>query len=232
MRIKLSSLPAATLHRIRNLRVRDNSTELEGFPGYVPQGICPYMWDWADGNLYLDRLTIIYSLCTGLENRLLSWFASHGEGWGELRFIASVSTPECGLTPYGQFCNGLYFRQGLRQARDWQSKLEARDGVSSEPSAAVHWLYLGGERAVISDPDAGKPCPCVEEPLPAIEWKDAEVVMKRGKGADYEYRVNLPIRAPEMIWDLESLIIYARWRRGEFPALVDSYAHVDEGRWF
>lgn len=225
MMVKFMALPAATLSKIRHLRARIASFDVDPIctnPYYLPD-----LLKRLPG-LQLDTLTVLNrhgidvpAGCGRLRNIVaLHGFIGCGQGWKELRFISHHSSLR---DLVDEVSKDQYQRDP--QPAGWIDEMNSRDGVESQPSVTVYQYARAGVTCpVISEatrvpptqtpPEAGEAAaaaaasaaqenapitPRKEEPKVA---KDLAVVVKRGKGVDHRQRKQPPVPPPPEAGDV------------------------------
>ncbi|KAK4110951.1 hypothetical protein N656DRAFT_735016, partial [Canariomyces notabilis] len=194
---KLANLDRETLSSIRYMRVVGDPVMLcrdEDDVSYRLSATLKLL-----PGLKLDRLTVLGTRGDKISYQTLDWLIKHSDGWKELYYISHTSMPLAYSTS-----RGLDFDDYLRrpQPADWQRILEARDGADSGASVKIYRS---------TDPD--RPCsvmhtatgtefkqslpPGVDAAMygrmedshlmsPDERRKEVLVVVKRGRGVDYE----------------------------------------------
>ncbi|KAK0653684.1 hypothetical protein QBC41DRAFT_65609 [Cercophora samala] len=159
--------------------------------------------------LQLRRLTVLGGRCDKYQYRMLDELVKYGNGWQELRFISNTSE----MLGYAYYCLDSTLRdryQRRPQPEYWQSVMEERDGVQSNPSVLIYRARRAGHRGDVLEPETREliaqshtktPFPddyeAAEDPVLMSEnerGKELMVVVRRGQcGVDYGEKVDSPL---------------------------------------
>jgi hypothetical protein len=216
--------------------------------------------------LQLNTITILNLYGGPVSYDVLNTLIKYGDGWKALRFIAQEST----LLGYAQppgFHDAHYIERYQRKPEPahWLSVMERRDGIETEPAVLIYRSTLPGVVGSVMDeatrirfmqmpPKKGQAAAFAEQeyaPImsPVQKTKGLMVVVRRGKGVDYQERKQSPylpeigdIRqdCPRMTW-AEIRKKHIAWDDGDDsdvndepddgPKREDVYRHVDEYEW-
>lgn len=216
--------------------------------------------------LKLDRLTVLGSTIAEVSYETLNLLVKHSDGWKELHYIshasAFVAYKRNWLT-FGDADDDRYLREP--QPAGWQRNLEDRDGSNSGASVTIYRsisphrvgsVMHAATRVMFTQTLApGQDIKKFNEEedsqlmAPGECEKEMLVVVKRGRGVDYEEKQGsryladgdvrsefpgktwMEIKAEQdrMLADSDDELFSDDEDEGE--ALVDDYSHVDDYAW-
>lgn len=266
----LAALPPNLLGKVRHVRVRDEGV---GFLFERDEG-CEWGEFYLPSflkllpKLRLDTLTVLGNPNVALSYSILDKLINETSGWKMLRYISA--TPE--ILAFEQYhvirWDGVEMKTRRQpQPSQWQHVLESRDG--NHTGASVH-VYLSTEahagtvtnpltrrtleQTCPEDSDARKSFGLAQDTkLMSLvtNWeencKELLVVVKRGKGANYEQEAGLPMtdgdlreHFPKMDWKVirASASFIVNWHdnmfsRRKYPGdFFDEYHDVEEHDWY
>ncbi|KID99223.1 hypothetical protein MAJ_04705, partial [Metarhizium majus ARSEF 297] len=262
MMVKLKALPMATLSRIRHVRVLGTILPFDLGDTYTPYTLVQAL-KLLPG-LQLDTFTVLSPHDQYCDYEVLDTLIEYGEGWKELRFICQQSTQ----LGYGYPDDLNRSRHCVTYPRKpqpahWVSVMNSRDGIRSQPSVTMYRSTLPGEpcsvmheatRVLVEQMppkekethvviDWGHPRAAV--PMGESNVREFMVVVKRGKGIDYQEKEHSPhlsvigdIREDyaDKTWE-QMKTDYIFWRRNDSTRYDrtrptrETYQHVNEYTW-
>lgn len=204
---KLTTLPPGTISKLRHMRVLGNnlalvSDEAKGFVYYELHSALKLL-----PGLRLDTLTVLGTSIPKISYVVLDGLIRDSYGWKELRYISHTSrmlgyAMPIFFTPDDE----KYWRKP--QPTYWQHVMEDRDGSLSEPSVVIYRSTVPDSpgsvlnantrvefEQVPEDGDAEEHFGLAYESelmVDGEENKELMVVVKRGKGVDYEEKEDSP----------------------------------------
>ncbi|SPQ18238.1 595b4278-7ac7-4ce7-ba6c-15d2eeaa20f0 [Thermothielavioides terrestris] len=209
---RLSARPIDTLSKLRHMRIRGDLFKLSHSDYDVHHRLVSAL-KLLPG-LRLDQLTVLGGGAPHVCYDALTGLIKHGNGWNTLRYIChtsemlgfpleqSISHPRDRWKAQPQ-----YWRKP--QPKHWQTIMEARDGVASNPSVVVYRAKEPAKYGSILDPSRRvkfeqKPrhgqnlredtFPADPELMTGDEpKKELLVIVKRGSGVDYEEKEDSPL---------------------------------------
>jgi hypothetical protein len=204
---KLAALSMAALSKIRHLRIRGEHNMLSAEDDDVRFRLI-HLLKLLPG-LQLDTLTVLNIDGPCISYNVLNTLIMCGEGWKELRFICSSSSPLGYAIPPRHVFPSEYERfQRKPQPAHWVSAMNSRDGIETQPSVTIYRSTLAGKAcSVINEAtrvlfEQTRPEEVSEEAFTTQEYapimshgekgKELMVVVKRGKGVDYQERKKSP----------------------------------------
>ncbi|KAI1744519.1 hypothetical protein F4680DRAFT_226956 [Xylaria scruposa] len=255
MLTKLGTLPIPTLSKVRHVRIADIMYSCsDGKHYYYPVQYLKLL-----PGLRLDTLTIFG--CHNTELRDDSEFAyirldmlmECSQGWKELRFISKTSA----LLGFVSRFYIAHQQPRCPQPADWIYLMNNRDGTASQPSVSIYRSTLAGQSGTVGDevtrvkyeqalPRPGEEDEFTEEKcggdlmLPDEVTKELMVVVRRGRGVDYQEKLGSPFLDTIMDPRQEnpglteaSIIakIFEYEPKGPFEIKQDIYKHADDYEW-
>ncbi|KAK3940173.1 hypothetical protein QBC46DRAFT_386147 [Diplogelasinospora grovesii] len=218
--------------------------------------------------LKLDRLTVMGGRDSMVCYETLDKLVKHSDGWKELYYLSHNSTFLGYKDTWPSWTGGPDADRYLRvpQPAGWQKILEDRDGPASCPSVAIYRSTNPGRACSVLHADLRVPFvqtlaagqnlakfgKMEDAALMAAGEREKEVlvVVKRGRGLDYEekegslylpYGYDIRGEMPGMTWKQIKTELDNKyeddedWPFGdddeEEPGLVDAYSHVDDYVW-
>jgi hypothetical protein len=228
--------------------------------------------------LKLDRLTVLGTLDPKESYSALDFLIKYGDGWKELHYISHASTFIAHKRTWFSLDEELLDKQWcfpVLQPTTWQRHLEIRDGSDSGASVIIYrstnphsrgsvmhaatrvkfiqTLCPGQDGEYFNEEEGSQ----IQIMAPGEREKEMLVVVKRGRGADYEEKQASPYHAhgdirsdlPTMTWkeikweqDFEAAMQRSHLlqllgydddgeEETEYETLVDEYSHVDDYVW-
>ncbi|KAI0548471.1 hypothetical protein F4679DRAFT_585461 [Xylaria curta] len=223
MLTKLVPLPMVTLSKIRHMRIiAENLRFRLGF-GRSRWYHTVHFLKLLPG-LRLDTLTVIGTYDGKRNYHILNMFIRHGQGWKELRYISPSQLLGFPLT-YRIIQEGVNITdryQRKPQPADWNDAMNSRDGATSQPSVAMYrsntWYGDNCIKATRVKYEQEPPGPGEEDEFSKQRYgnlmlfneryKELRVVVRRGRGIDYQEKLGSPFLAiddirqdfPGMTW--------------------------------
>ncbi|KAI0458494.1 hypothetical protein F5B21DRAFT_529006 [Xylaria acuta] len=209
MTTKLAALPVATLSKIRHIRIRGETLMLS-WPDDDVHYLLVLALKLLPG-LQLDTLTVLNLYGGLISYDVLNTLIRYGQGWKELRFISHASellgfAREHDISAAGDKLNARY--QLKPQPADWIRAMNNRDGAASQPSVTIYRSTLAGQPCTVSDEatrvrfeqklsrpdeeDAFATQECGDIMSPGERTKELMVVVRRGRGVDYQEKPGSP----------------------------------------
>ncbi|WYZ44853.1 hypothetical protein EsH8_VIII_000169 [Colletotrichum jinshuiense] len=251
---KLTTLAPGTISKLRHMRVLGNnlalvSEEAKGFVYYELHSALKLL-----PGLRLDTLTVLGTSIPKTSYVVLDGLIRDSYGWRELRYISHTSRMLGYAMPFDFTSDdNKYWREP--QPTYWQHVMEDRDGSLSGPSVVIYRSTVPDSPGSVlnantrvefeqmpEDGDAeeyfGFPYE-LELMVEGEENKELMVVVKRGKGVDYEEKEDSPfidedIRRdfPGETWDEIRDERIDRFIDDDVDGtVIDQYQDVDEIVW-
>lgn len=209
---KLSALPADTLSKIRHMRLSSDTLLLTYPDGDFVFHRLASVFKLLPG-LQLDQLTVLGDCGSLVNYDTLDGLIMDGNGWKTLRYICSSSEmlgfPSQHDGPHAMSnwqWQPNYWRKP--QPKHWQTVMEGRDGVASNPSVTVYRAKQPALYGSILDPnkrvkfeqklrEGQGSRPYVFPADPELMTRDEQikemmVIVMRGSGVDYEEKKGSP----------------------------------------
>lgn len=263
---KLSNISIETRSMIRHVRVSGDPLMLT-----FPEDDVFYRTHAALKllpGLRLDRLTVMGTRTSMVSYETLNKLVGLSNGWKELYYLSHNSTFLGYEDTWWAWDDDLDPKLYLRmpQPATWQQALEDRDGSASCPSVAIYRSTNPGRpcsvlHAALRAPfaqtlSAGQTLSTFykkeDASLMAVGEREKEmlVVVKRGRGCDYEEKQNskyvpgdIRVQLPGMAWkqirkkfiglggdESDKEFVVPAWEK-EKVVLEDAYSHVDDYVW-
>lgn len=240
---KLSALPVETLSKLRHMRVSGDTLMLSYPDDDVYYRLASTL-KLLPG-LQLDQLTVLGGRGLQVNYDTLGGLIKDGNGWKTLRYICFSSamlgfpsehnishpTVDWGAQP-------RYWRKP--QPKHWQTVIEGRDGVTSNPSVAVYRAKEPALYGSIVDPSRRvtfeqKPYhgqdlradvfPADPELMTGDEQKkELMVIVKRGSGVNYEEKKDSPFIESDIRRDLPDMT----WKQIRALCIDNPFDNEDE----
>ena len=208
---KLTSLPLATLSKLRKLRI-------VGDPLLLSYGYDDVFYRLSSTlallpGLRLDTLTVLGTRTASVSYQTLDRLIEESRGWKELRYIchsSEILAFERSIPFWAELDEDerhWYWRKP--QPAHWQTLLEERDGYQSKPSVVIYRsivpdspnsvlhtnIRVSFEQKVPKDEEARAFGITQDAGLMADGEKNKElmIIVKRGTGIDYEQKKDSPL---------------------------------------
>ncbi|KAI1755825.1 hypothetical protein F4782DRAFT_527181 [Xylaria castorea] len=259
MMTKLAALPIATLSKIHHVRIRGDTLVLR-WPDDVFYYRLVHALKLLPG-LRLDTLTVLNLYGGPVNYGVLNTLIRYSQGWKELRFISQTSSL-LGFARGGHnFAASDKMKDNYQrkpQPTDWIRAMNNRDGAASQPSVTIYRSTLARQPCSVSDEatrvqyEQEPPKPGEEETFstqehgdlmsPDERTKELMVVVRRGRGIDYQEKLGSPLLAaigdiredcPGMTW-AEIKERHVEWQSDfddRCPIKHDIYKHAGDYEW-
>lgn len=275
MMVRLTALPMATISKIRHLRVLGTILPQNERPVPDNQSESDYDYTYYTlvhalkllPGLQLDTLTVLTPIDKYCDYEVLDTLIKYGEGWKELRFICQHSAQLGYKFPDSiRIWNNTVGYSREPQPAHWVNVMNTRDGIQNQPSVTMYRSTLPGKACSVMTEATRvlvKQTPSEEEENPAaiLEYygrnadrrnvkyaQEFMVVVKRGKGIDYQEKEDSDYLPPEigdvredianktleeiqeeyLCWWCKDAKHYSNYGERLF---FDRYEHVDEYIW-
>ncbi|KAI0862893.1 hypothetical protein F4860DRAFT_102386 [Xylaria cubensis] len=259
MLTKLAALPMAALSKIRHMRILWETLKFEFAHGASRYYRIVHFLKLLPG-LRLDTLTVIDTYNSRRSYDILNMLIRYSQGWKELRFISGYTSllefPPEEDRSIREAVDITDRYQRKPQPADWINVMKGRDGVASEPSVAIYYSILRSRYCTVTNEAIREKYgeePGAEDrlsrylqyaPLMTFDERNKEfmVVVRRGRGIDYQEKLGSPFLAiddirqdcPGMSWaEIKKQYTDRADDSNDSDALKsqDVYNHPDEYLW-